>query len=235
MARLASTQRPLRLFSESARWDEAAKTSANWFDQKEQLGRVFDDWTARWGLRPFDALLALQTEYEKMSRSRYAVIAAIVPDMSELVNERDVVVAHLVGTRCALGLVAFHYNSRGGGHPPGVRQGSRGRPLQRHGARAGRTASPGVLRAHPGHERSIRFAREPPAARDERLHAERGVQLPREGGPGPVRALLRRPQRKEWAENVTGVPVRNSIGDLILWPPVMSLYREEQKRTGRLK
>lgn len=241
MSRLASTHRPLRLFSESARWEEAAAASADSFDQKEELNRVYDDWAARWSLRPFDPLLALQSQYERMNRTRYAVLEAVLEDMSTLINERDVLLAHLVGTRCALGLVAFHHRNRGfpkalAGIRPQYVKDLGVDPFSATGRDLG-TGAPLEFFV------PIRDTRERFGPRQTPTPHEINVFTP--GGEFNFKAKVDQDQfvlysvgpngRKEWAENATGTPVRDSIGDLLLWPPVMSLYREEQQRTGRLK
>lgn len=242
MARLASTDRPLRLFSESARWQTvAAAGSANWFDQHEKLRRIYDDWQARWGLRPFDPLLSLQTEYEKMGRAAFAVLAAVVPDVGVLLNDRDVLKAQLVGTRCSLALVAFYYDA--GSFPRDIAA-IRPRYVRALGddpfnpTGRDRGGEPRLEFFVPIRDTGDRFGpRETP-----RPH-EINVFTP--GGEYNFKARVGQDQfvlysvgpngAKEWAENATAEPVKNSIGDLLLWPPVISLYREELRSTGRLK
>lgn len=241
MARLASTQRPLRLFSESARWEAAAADSANWFDQREELKRVFDDWTARWSLRPFDPLLSLQSEYERMNKSRFAVLDALIRDMGGLLNDRDVLLAHLVGTRSALGLVAFHYNNKSfprtlAGIRPAYVRDLGPDPFSVAGRDLGRL--PPLEFFVP-----IRDTRDRFGPREQPRPHEINVFTP--GGEYNFKAKVDQDQfvlysvgpngAKEWAEYATGTPIRNSIGDLLLWPPALSLYREELQRTGRLK
>ncbi len=241
MARLASTQRPLRLFSESARWEAAAARSANWFDQREELQRVYGDWESRWALRPFDALLALQSQFERMDRARYAVLDAVLEDMSVLMNERDVVLTHLVGTRCALGLVAFHTVN---GNFPRTLAGIRPEYIRDLGADPFNAAGRDVGRAPPlEFFVPIRDTRDRFGPRETPRPHEINVFTP--GGEYNFQAKVGDDQfvlysvgpngAKEWAEYATGTPVRHSIGDLLLWPAPLSLYREELQRTGRLK
>lgn len=241
MSRLASTDRPLRLFSESARWQTVAAGSANWFDQHEMVTRIYNEWQARWGLRPFDPLLALQTEYEKLRRASYAVIDAIIPDVGVLINDRDVLKAQLVGTRCSLALVAFHFDA--GNFPldiaavrPRYVRSLGDDPFNPTGRDRG--GEPRLEFFVPIRDTKDRFGpRETP-----RPH-EINVFTP--GGEYNFKARVGQDQfvlysvgpngAKEWAENATAEPVKNSIGDLLLWPPVISLYREELRSTGRLK
>src|SRR6185295_7313100 len=86
MARLAATQRPLRLFAEAARWNEVAAKHANWQDTSDQLRKIGGDLEMRWPLEAIDPRLRATTDYEKMSKTRFAVLAAIYPDMSVLFN-----------------------------------------------------------------------------------------------------------------------------------------------------
>lgn len=241
MARLASTDRPLRLFSESAKWEAAGAIAAGWFDQHEMAKKITDEWRARWDLRPFDPLLSLQTEYEKMGRASYAAISAVLPDAGTLLNDREVLKAQLVGTRCALGLVAFYY---GAGNFPLDLAAIRPRFVRTLGgdpfSSAGRDrgGEPPLQFFVPIRDTKDRFgARETPRPHEVRVITPGGEGnfLTRVGDDQFVLYSVGPNGRKEWAENVTAAPVKNSIGDLLLWPPVISLHREELRATGKLR
>ena len=118
MARLGSTVRPLRLFSEAAKWDAMAPVHANWFDTTAQLDRVFSDLESRWSLEFFDERMRAPWAYDQINPRRYAVLTAAVPDLPELFASRQLLVTEIAGTRTALGVAA--YITARGGFPPDV-------------------------------------------------------------------------------------------------------------------
>ena len=241
MARLASSERPLRLFSESARCQAAGAFSADGLDMEEALKRVYDEWEYRWSLRPFDPMLANQTAYERLDRARFAALDAVLPDLGGLGNERDVLRAQLAGTRCALGLVAFNANTRG--FPPHLSSirpayvkeldADPFNPRQRD-----RGGKPPLEYFVPIRDTRDRFG----SREDPRPHE---IKVFTPGGETNFRAVVGEDQfvlysvgpngAKEWAENVSPEPPRTAPGDLLLWPPFISLYREELRRTGKLR
>jgi hypothetical protein len=240
MARLASTERPLRLFSEAARWGEVGRAHANWFDTTEQLNRVYADWTARWPLDPFDRRQSLVPDYQRTSDSQYAVIKTLIPDMSVLFNDRQILRAQLVGTRNALGVLAFYTRNRN--FPPSL---ASIRPIFVK-----------VIEADPFNPDPERArGKQPPLEyfvpiRDQRF-GEREDPRPHEinvvtgSGMDNFRVSVGQDQfvlysvgpdgRKDWARDVSGEPAKDMVGDLLLWPPVTSLVRQRLLETGKLK
>jgi len=237
MARLAATQRPLRLFAEAARWDQVAAVHGNWFDTSDRINRVFDDMAARWPLDPFDPRNSLTSDYEKLNKTRFAVVAAIIPDMSVLFNDRQIILTQLVGTRCALGVVAFYYGAKN--FPPDIAS-IRPRFVK-------------VIEADPFNPDRAR-GKEPPLEyfvpiRDQRfgpretpkphrinVNTEIGDNFQVQVGDDQFVLYSVGPNgAKEWAVDVSGEPVKGAIGDLLLWPPVTSLTRQRLTETGALK
>lgn len=109
MAMLTSAERPLRLFSEAASWKGAGTGHADWAATTEEVKKLGDDYRKRWPLEWFHTLNNLPFERSKMDPNQFAVLAATVPDMSELFNLRQAVRVEIVGTRQALGIVGFFY------------------------------------------------------------------------------------------------------------------------------
>lgn len=109
MARLGTSERPLRLFSESSRWRSAAGAQGDG-DQAKKLARgIYEDWHSRWRSGWFDARQSLVTEWSKLDRTTYAAIAQSTPDMGELQDARQIVKVEAQGTRAALALVGYYY------------------------------------------------------------------------------------------------------------------------------
>jgi len=235
MARLATTKRPLRLFDEAARWDTAAKAHADTIDTKRKIEAVFQDWASRWRLTFFDRLNSNRPEYEQTSPTQYALVKTIIPDMSVLFNDRQVLRTQLIGTRTALALVA--YKQANGNFPPDV---SSVRPRFLKVLEAD-PFNPEVKSAFP----LMYFV----PIRDQTF-GEREEPRPHEvnvvtGRAGNFRVRIGQDQfilysvgpdgRKDWARDVSGEPPRGSFGDLILWPPVTSLVRMHLQETGQIK
>lgn len=235
MARLASTQRPLRLFAEAARWDRIAAGHAVSRDTAKELGRVYDDIAARWPLDPFDQRMALINDFERMDKGRFAVIASVLPDLTVLFNDRQVLRTEAIGTRDALGVVAFFYSAKS--FPP---------KLESIRPRFAKN-----LEADPFNPDRAR-GKQPPLeffvpVRDQVAGA--GQSKPHEMnvivGDMNFQVRLTEDQfvlysvgpngAKDWAKEVSGEPVKGAIGDMLIWPPVLSLARQHQLQTGVLK
>lgn len=116
MSRLGSSKRPLRLFSESGRWRSIAAAQASGPEARKQVEALFNDWASRWTTPWFDKRMANVREYDRFERGQHAAVAAVVPDMSELQNLRHLVRVELAGTRGALGV--FGYGKTIGKFPP---------------------------------------------------------------------------------------------------------------------
>jgi hypothetical protein len=239
MARIASTDRPLRLFAEAAKWEQVGVGHADYFETSDQLGRVYNDWTNRWRLDPWDRINRGKIpDYETTSPNRFAVIRTVIPDMSVLFHDRQVLRTQIVGTRTSLGVMAFTYRNRmmpstlAGIRPTFVRE----------------------IEADPfNFERDT--GRRPPLEyfvpiRDQRF-GEREQPRPHEmnvilgGDVQNFRVSIGQDQfilysvgpdhAKNWARDVSGEPAPDGVGDLLLWPPVSSLLRQRLVEAGQFR
>ncbi|XVJ59490.1 MAG: hypothetical protein HEQ23_08815 [Tepidisphaera sp.] len=111
LARIATRQHPLKIFNESARWTEAAKSMGDRRSTEEILGQVYGDWTTRWTIDPFDPRMRATFEFEKFSRPRYPLVS-LLSDLTEFFDTRQVINTEIVGTRAALGLLGYFYQQR---------------------------------------------------------------------------------------------------------------------------
>lgn len=106
LSKLGSTERPLRLFAEAGRWQSQAGTQLSRRDFDARLTGVFDDWSRLWTLDFFDPSLDRPTAYVKETRrDSIAALYAVVPDLGDLYEIRQVVRVEAGGTRTALGVV----------------------------------------------------------------------------------------------------------------------------------
>jgi hypothetical protein len=109
MALLTSAERPLRLFSEAASWKGAGSGHADWATTTDEVKKLGDDYKKRWPLEWFHTLNSLPFERSKMDANQFAILSATVPDIGELFNLRQAVRVEIVGTRQSLGIVGFFY------------------------------------------------------------------------------------------------------------------------------
>ncbi|MBL8762758.1 MAG: hypothetical protein JNM07_00635 [Phycisphaerae bacterium] len=107
MAQVSTRDRPLRLFSESGRWTALAAQHAGWFETLDRLEKIANDWSRRWALEAFDPVLRTPTDFEKIDRVKYATIVAAMGDAKSLFDARQRLRAEAVGTRTALGMYGY--------------------------------------------------------------------------------------------------------------------------------
>jgi hypothetical protein len=237
MARVQSSDRPLRLFGESARWRDAAEMHADWFATNEVLNSLRSDYEFRWDRDPFDPLVSGPYVVQRLGSTPATAVTAALPDMRDLFVLRQVLRTELTGTRDALGLAAFHEVN--GSYPldlsgirptfveqigidpfdPAVADG-RSPPLRffvpvRDTADRfrGRTVVP-------PHEISILVQYAPNASI---LLREDQFVLYSVGADGAA----------GWADEVQNSPDAPAGRDYLLWPPVLSVVRDTLVQAGR--
>lgn len=105
LARLRSSNRPLRLFSEAGRW--AASSAGHASKQETVTGgqRAYNDWRTRWDLGWFDRVQRNTLDYNALDSARFAAVKAVLPNMHELFFLRQVARTELVGLRNSIALV----------------------------------------------------------------------------------------------------------------------------------
>jgi hypothetical protein len=113
MARVSAGGRPLRLFGEAGKWETAMKSGGGGIALSNNLRLLYDDWAARWRFDPFDQRMLQPFYYTNLDRNQYAVLDASTQDMSELYQLRQFVRMQIVGTRHALAVLGFSYVNRG--------------------------------------------------------------------------------------------------------------------------
>ncbi|MCA9273144.1 MAG: hypothetical protein KDA31_08870 [Phycisphaerales bacterium] len=115
MAELASTSRPLRLFAEAGRWQSVMSGHASSRETNDKINGLFNDWSLRWSADVFDPTFRTPTEYERLDRQSFALVAEVVPNLGRLFVMRRELETELVGTRVALAIRAL--SKEAGGMP----------------------------------------------------------------------------------------------------------------------
>ncbi len=105
MSRLATSDHPLRLFSESAKWQGAAASLGSFSEARGKVEAVRADWTSRWSFPPGDRRLTTVTERSKVNPTTFPVAYYAIPDFAELFRLRLVIRTELVGTQTGLALL----------------------------------------------------------------------------------------------------------------------------------
>jgi hypothetical protein len=117
MAKVGTAGRPLRLFSESARWRGAAQSQVNQEEASRLLAGVYNDWGQRFQLNWFDRFQAIEQKYTQLDRAKTMAFSSI-PDVSQIRTLRQLARVELGGTRSSLAALAFTY--RNNTFPPSI-------------------------------------------------------------------------------------------------------------------
>ncbi|MGQ0627105.1 MAG: hypothetical protein ACT4PL_03285 [Phycisphaerales bacterium] len=107
LASLGAKKRPLRLFTEIAKWDAVAAAHEGERLSRMQAENVYNDWATRWELSPWDIKLKLASDYKRLDKVKFAALDALLGDISELFELRRRLEVELGGTRMSLAHVGL--------------------------------------------------------------------------------------------------------------------------------
>lgn len=235
LARIAARDRPMRLFSEQAKWRALAKLHAGQTETQRKLADVFGDWQARWKMNPWDPLLKTRSEFARLSKTRFAAIGVFLGDLGTLFDRRMELRVELVGTRTALAHYGFWLQTRGfapdstGLRPafltgrevdPFDPSGSLWLPYFVPGRQAGGQTVPGAT-----HEMEIFPSMAGRTFPQFAITVNDDTFVLYSMGPKASRATAKR---------ITQM-VPDNKGDYLLWPPMLTLERQDQERQGMWK
>jgi hypothetical protein len=105
LARLRSSNRPLRLFSEAGKWSAATVGHAPKGETLTAGERSYSDWRTRWDLSWFDKQQRNVQDYVQLDPARFAAVRATIPNMYDLYLLRQKARVEQLGTRNALAVV----------------------------------------------------------------------------------------------------------------------------------
>ncbi len=111
MATLGLQGRPLRIFSEAARWQSAAASQADGVNARRILSGLYADWARRWAMNPFDDSLNTTSAFAGLDRTKEQAIAMSTPNLWHLAEWRRVNTLERVGTRATLSLLGVLYTN----------------------------------------------------------------------------------------------------------------------------
>ncbi len=236
MARLRTSERPLRLFAEASRFESAGDRQGDWYETRDMIDSVFDGWSSRWTLNPFDRQLSLPYAYDELDHGKFSVISVSVGDMSVLYDLRRVFDTEVVGTRASLALLGYYYEL--GEFPPAISS-VRPRWLERI------EADPFNPNRAVGRLPALEFF---VPVRDDYVPDETQSAQPHQmnvfSSTGENFSIMLREDQfvvysvgrdgiKNLAEDVSVDP-EAVTGDYLIWPPMLSLERTHLRETNRL-
>jgi len=238
MARLGSTDRPLRLFGEAARWRDAAANQANWFDAETKARGVFADWESRWRLEWFNNRSNQPTEWSRTDLAKFATISQATPMMDDLRGLRQAARLESAATRQTLALIGL---TRTSGSLPRAISAVRPRWLSVV------ETDPFNANLSAGNAPPLRYfvpMRDTPRAEREDAKPFEMSVIPYEGGTAiGVRLIddvfvlysLGSDANDDFARRIQNGTVGVRGADYLLFPPVLSLYRQNLIDRGDLK
>lgn len=106
-AEIQSREAPLTRFGAAKRWAMIAAVHSSREDSINKIKLIFDDWWRRWRWDPYDPMLDMQTEFERMNPIRYAAVLYSVQDVETLFSVRNQLRVEVNGTAVAAGICGY--------------------------------------------------------------------------------------------------------------------------------
>lgn len=106
-ARVASGNRPLRRFSESAKWDTIMGLHGSRSETDQMIGAVYGDWAKRWDLNQWDPIQEIPTDYMRLDKVKFASLDLVMGDVGLMFPARRMLRVEWIGTRAALGCYGY--------------------------------------------------------------------------------------------------------------------------------
>ncbi|MBX3358015.1 MAG: hypothetical protein KF745_06260 [Phycisphaeraceae bacterium] len=232
LAKMSVGDRPLRMFSEAAGWEDVRRVAAAKPQTLANIRKVAGDFKYRWGLDPFDPTIASDSDYRKLVAGNPAMRLATVVyrPYPRLLNLRKDLRVQLEGSRQALAMYAYFIKN---GTFPAILTGIRpvyipdlakdpfdpqGRNFQFF------VPSRDLAGGRKIHEMTVFVGKKyKPFA----VKLGEGEFVLYSVGPDGDRG---------WAKDATGGAASElTTGDYVIWPPDLSLLRQHLIQEGQLK
>lgn len=107
MSALTTSDRPLRRFSDAGLWAQLRMVHADGLDSRRALDNVYNDWAQLWTQNDFAPAQKLVREYDRLNPVTHGVLKAVMPELTVFFNERRILRTEVVGTRASLGVLAY--------------------------------------------------------------------------------------------------------------------------------
>lgn len=99
---------PLQSFNTQEMWRRIATVHGSLEASNDKLENVYDDWWRRWKLRPTSPIQKTATELSRTNPIKYGVVVTMVRDLARAFAWRDAVIAEVNGTVVAAGLCGYY-------------------------------------------------------------------------------------------------------------------------------
>ncbi len=104
---IQSYEAPLTRFGAARRWRMIAAVHGSLEASKERLELIYHDWWRRWRVQEYDPILAIPTQFARTNPIRYAAVMYSIEDLEEAFAMRSRLVTAVNGTAIAAGLCAY--------------------------------------------------------------------------------------------------------------------------------
>ena len=202
---------PLQTFGTQEMWRRISTVHGSLEASEEKLKNVYDDWWRRWRLRPDSIMQKTSTEISRTNPIKYGIVVTMVRDLARAFAWRDAVIAEVNGTVVAAGLCGYYRDFKN--------------TWPKSPERAYAVSIPKRFDFDP-YEKSDAKSKMVPHLKYRALSARQAISTPY----GPVWAtgcMLWAIGANHEDDNGATHSVDGSVGDLVLWPPVRALARQE--------
>ncbi|MSR68754.1 MAG: hypothetical protein EXS17_00155 [Phycisphaerales bacterium] len=103
-----SQEGALQRFNTQEMWRRISAVHGSLEASNDKLADVYDDWWRRWRVRPFTTLHQMATELSRTNPIKYAAVVAMVRDLEKAFVWRNVVIAEVNGTIMSAGLCGYY-------------------------------------------------------------------------------------------------------------------------------
>jgi hypothetical protein len=112
-AEIQSSKKPLTRFGAAKRWQAIAAVHGSLDASNSKLVNIYDDWWRRWRMRQYDAMQDLATELSRTNEVRYAAVVLSILDIQSLFSLRNRLICEINGTILSAGLCGYRatYNA----------------------------------------------------------------------------------------------------------------------------
>lgn len=105
---------PMQRFGEEKMWKRVAEVHGSLDASEEKLQAIYDDWWRRWRMRPYgNPIFELPTETSRLNPVKYAAVSKLLQDLTKAFDARNVLIANVNGTAYAAGVVARYRADQG--------------------------------------------------------------------------------------------------------------------------
>lgn len=224
LSRIISRNRPLRMFSEAAKWEAIRPLHANTADTLKMIQRVYGDFAIRWTLDSYDPKLKTQSDYSKLDRARFALVDAMVVDMEFLTTIRAILAVEAAGTRMSLGAYGFRLLNRQ--NPPSLAA-----------ARPAIISRTDIDPYDPSRSKFYGYKKVDAGATIDlvvfpEILGVRGTQFGLVVREGQFIVYSAGPDGNDNGGRRATQTVVDEKGDYLIWPPVISIYRQNLSDTA---